>query len=94
MPQCVKCKKFLHPDYCVEAAPDDPNDNAKFCLFCKMNTNILTIEDSEGNEVIKVDKEKAVRMYELYIKDLKESRKIDHLIKTGKQSRIIMPGDK
>lgn len=91
MPQCVKCKQFFHPDYCVFAAPDDPDDDAKFCLYCKLNTDTLTIEDAEGNEVSKVKKEEAINMYKLYIKGLTETHNIKHLITTGNQAKIIMP---
>ncbi len=89
MPQCVTCKRFFHPDYCIDAAPDDPNDDAKFCLFCKLKTDVLTIEDSSGNEVTKVKKEEAENMYKLYIKELTETHNIKHLINTGTKARII-----
>lgn len=93
MGQCVKCRKFYHPDYCVDALPDDPNDDAKICLFCKLNLSELTIEDQLGNIVSIVKKEEAVNLYKKYINDLYKNRKIDHLVKTGKQSMIIMPGE-
>lgn len=93
MGKCVKCNKFYHPDYCVDALPDDPNDTAKICLFCKLDKNELTIEDSNGNALQTIKKDEASRLYEIYIKKLKENRKVDSLIKTGKQSKIIMPGE-
>lgn len=93
MGQCVKCKKFFHPDYCTDALPDDPNDTAKICLFCKLDKKELTIEDQEGNIVQLVKKEEAERLYKIYIEKLKNNRKIDTIIKTGKQSKIIMPGE-
>lgn len=91
MPQCVKCKQFFHPDYCVDAAPGDPDDNAKFCMFCHLNKEELTIEDQQGNEVMRIKKQEAINIYKDYIKGLTETHNIKHLIETGTKSRIIMP---
>jgi len=89
MPKCVKCSEFFHPDYCVEALPDDPKDTGKVCVFCKIKKSRVTIEDDQGNYFSTVSKKTAIESYKKYIYELKNSRKIEHLLKTGDQSKII-----
>ena len=92
MPQCVKCKEFFSMSYCVEALPNDPNDDASICVFCKLNLKEVTIQYEDGDE--KVTRDDAIRLYREYISKLTRNRKIKHIIDNGKQSKIIMPGDK
>ena len=89
MPKCIKCNDFFHPDYCIDVLPDDEKDTAKVCVFCKINKDKVTIEEENGEFVCEVKKTDAVNQYKKYVGELKESRKIAHLLKTGDRSRII-----
>jgi len=92
MPQCVKCKEFFAMSYCVEALPEDPEDNASICVFCKLNLKEITVQYDDGDR--KVTKNDAIKFYRKYINEVTKNRKIKHIIDSGKQSKIIMPGDK
>ena len=92
MPQCVKCNQFLSVDYCLDALPDDPNDNASICVFCDLGLKEVTIQLDDGDK--KISKKEAIYNYKKYIEEISKNRKIKSIIENGRQSKIIMPGDK
>jgi hypothetical protein len=92
MPQCVKCKEFFDIGYCMDILPDDPNDDASICVFCKLGLKEITIQYDDGDK--KVTKDDAIRAYREYIGNITRNKKIKNIIENGKQSKIIMPGDR
>ena len=82
MPQCVKCRQFFHPNYCVE------DKDMKVCVFCYLKKDKVTIEFDDHNETI--NKNEAINAYKEYLTKLTKTRKIEHLIKTGSESKIIL----
>lgn len=94
MPKCIKCKKFFHPDFCVDVESPfiKKEEEVKMCVFCHLNLKEVTAQFPDGDK--KISKQQAINEYKRYIDHLSKNRKIDHLIKTGTKSKIIMPGDK
>lgn len=94
MGQCIKCKQYFHPDFCVDVESPfiKKEEEVKMCVFCHLNLKEVTVQLPDGDRRVK--KQEAINMYKEYIQKLTKNRKINHLIKTGTPSKIIMPGDK
>lgn len=84
MPRCVRCMKDFHPDWCIETVIR--GDNVVVCCFCKVEKNILTVTDDDGNIVENVTKDQANRNYLKYLDDLSQKPAIaEILVKAKKQ---------
>lgn len=83
MPKCVKCDKFFHPDFSVVI---DEETNACKCVFCYTDKPSITVENEDGTEPYTVTKVQAEENYRRYIKDLKESEKIQKVLMKGQEN--------
>jgi len=89
MPKCVKCNKFLPPNY-VEvienSVPDFQGEYPKECIFCKLNVSEVERETSQGSgKFVSYTKDQCIKDYEKFIKKLKDSRSVKDILNKSKE---------
>jgi len=82
MPKCVKCYGVFHPDMCIEQ--EIRGNEVIVCKFCRVDKNVLTIEDKDGNFIETITKEEARRNYLKYLDDLSKKPNIAKILSEGK----------
>lgn len=87
MPQCVTCRKFLGPNYCIIV---NENTDEKQCVFCYTGKDEITLEDDSGGER-KITKQEAMKKYQDYLKKMYHSEKVQNLVNPAAKSNIIKP---
>lgn len=60
MPKCVKCASFFPPDVCY-----DIEDNKKMCVFCKRDTNEVTVNG------VKITRQEIINEYKQFLDELR-----------------------
>ncbi len=90
MPQCKKCEKYLPPQFLVQMLTMPDDQEALQCIYCDQNINEITIKKDTG--IVKYTKKQCIKDYEIFIKKLKENKKIsDILANESSQGLIIKP---
>ena len=87
MPKCVKCEKYFHPDMSVVV---DEVTNACKCVFCYTDKDEIMVENEDGSPSYKVTKAEAIENYRRYIKDLKDSDKVQKVMMKGQENPFKM----
>lgn len=78
MSVCVKCNQFHHPDYCVVI---DEENNACKCVWCYLDKNEITIEDTETGRLIKkLTKKEANKEYMEYLRKVSDNPNIRQIL--------------
>jgi hypothetical protein len=82
MPKCERCLKFFHPDWMLQE--EFRGDIIKSCLFCKLDKQILTVEDEDGKIQEMVTKEQASVNYLKYLDELAKKPRIAEILTKAK----------
>lgn len=72
---CVKCKKFLPPNFMVEVG----EEKHKMCVFCKDEVDHIIIKEKTGER--KITKNEVIKEYDIMLKKLMERPNISSLLK-------------
>ena len=83
MPKCVKCLKMYHPDWCIEQ--NIRGDDVIVCKFCRIDKDVLTIEDEDGKTIQTVNKKEASINYLKYLDELSTKPNIAKIIAENKK---------
>jgi len=75
MGQCNVCRDFLHPDYCMEM-----EEGIYKCVYCYLDKDTITIEDTETGETIPVSKQVAKENYKKFVKKIYKSKGVQELV--------------
>lgn len=83
MPKCASCFRYFHPDWCIES--NIRGDNVIQCMFCRLDKDVLTIDDDNGNVIETVTKMEASVNYLKYLDELSTKPNIAKIIAENKK---------
>jgi hypothetical protein len=82
MPTCKVCMRMYHPDWCFEQTIR--GDDVIVCTFCRLDKQVLTVENEDGTVKETVTKDEASRDYLKYLDDLSRKPEIAKIIAKDK----------